>query len=110
MLTRLFPHRVEYVHFSLPSAKSSSDKTIEYFYPYIFSFDKILNGIETSQAIVSSLIGIDCTDQATNQMKGMMYNGATIDEVVMVREVVVMIAQELNVHFKAEPVAVPQLE
>ncbi|KAI0131933.1 hypothetical protein BJ170DRAFT_611810 [Xylariales sp. AK1849] len=81
----------------------------KYFYPYIFSFDKILNGHETSQAIVSSLIGIDCHGQATNQMKGMMYNGATKEEVEMVRNVAVLIMQKLNIHVKDDFVAVPSL-
>ena len=81
-----------------------------YFYGHIFSFDKILGDLETSQAIVSSLIGIDCTTQASNQMRGMMSNCASRDEVIMARSVVIMLAQKLNVHFKGEPAAVPELD
>lgn len=79
------------------------------FYPYIFSFDKILDKIETSQAIVSSLIGIDCTNQARNHMKGMLWNGATREEVAMVRDIVLLLAQRLGVSFKADPISVPEL-
>ncbi len=80
-----------------------------YFYGYIFSFDKILNSIETSQAIVSALIGIDCQEQATNQMKGLMYNGGRKEDVAMIREVVVALAKRLDVRFKSKPVAVPDI-
>ncbi|QKX55724.1 uncharacterized protein TRUGW13939_02821 [Talaromyces rugulosus] len=79
------------------------------FYPRIFSFNQILDKLESSQAIVSSLIGIDCTGQARNHMRGMMWNGATRDEVTMVRDVVVRIAERLGVQFKAGPIAVPEI-
>lgn len=81
----------------------------ELFYPYIFSFNKILNKLESSQAIVSSLIGIDCVGQARSHMKGMMFNGATKEEVTMIRDTVVLIAERLGVRFKAGPVVVPDL-
>lgn len=42
-------------------------------------------------------------------MKGMMYNGGTKEEVTMIRTVVVRIAQKLNVQFKTQPVAVPNI-
>jgi hypothetical protein len=56
------------------------------------------------------LVGIDCHGQATNQMKGMMYNGATREEVAMVRNVAVLVMQKLNVHVKKDFVAVPSIE
>ncbi|KAL3481299.1 hypothetical protein BJX99DRAFT_253602 [Aspergillus californicus] len=79
------------------------------FYPYIFSFDGVLDRLESSQAIVSTLIGIDCAGQARNHMKGMLWNGATREEVTMVRDIVVLIAQRLDVRFKAGIIAVPEL-
>lgn len=81
----------------------------ELFYPSIFSFDKILDKLEASQAIISSLIGIDCAGQSRNHMKGMLWNGATREEVNMIREVVISVAQRLGVKFKGEPVPVPEL-
>ncbi len=42
-------------------------------------------------------------------MKGMMYNGATKEEVTMIRDIVVLVARKLNVHFKSEPAAVPEI-
>ena len=81
----------------------------ELFYPHIFSFDKILDRLESSQAMISCLIAIDCTGQARNQMKGMLWNGATREEVTMVRDVVLLIAQRLDVRFKAGPIEVPEL-
>ncbi|KAL2826244.1 hypothetical protein BDW59DRAFT_161081 [Aspergillus cavernicola] len=79
------------------------------FYPYIFSFDKILDKLESSQVIVSSLIGIECAGQARNHMKGMLWNGATREEVTMIRDIVVAIAERLGVHRKGGVIPVPEL-
>lgn len=78
-------------------------------YPYIFSFDQILDKLESSQAIISSLIGSDCTGQARNHMKGMLWNGATREEVTAIRDTVVLIAQRLDVKFKHGVIPVPEL-
>ncbi|KAL3455435.1 hypothetical protein BJX64DRAFT_297639 [Aspergillus heterothallicus] len=79
-------------------------------YPRIFSYDGILDKLESSQAIISSLIAIDCTGQARNHMKGMLWNGATREEVTMVRDIVALIAERLGVQFKAgKAVDVPEL-
>ncbi|KAL4806513.1 hypothetical protein BDV18DRAFT_159685 [Aspergillus unguis] len=78
-------------------------------YPHIFSFDQILDKLESSQAIISSLIGSDCANQAKNHMKGMLWNGATREEVTAIRDTVVRIAQELGVKFKNGIIPVPEL-
>ena len=39
----------------------------------------------------------------------MLWNGATREEVNMIREVVISVAQRLGVKFKGEPVPVPEL-
>lgn len=84
---------------------------VDYFYGRIFSFDGILDDMETGQVIVSCLIGIDCMQQLRNHMKGMQYNGARKEEVEMIREIVVRVARKLNVRFKpGNPIAVPDIE
>jgi hypothetical protein len=83
---------------------------LDYFYGRIFSFDKILNDMETSQCIISCLIGIDCMQQLGNQMRGMQYNGASKEEVNMIREIVVRVATKLDVRFKSgNPIPVPDI-
>jgi alkylhydroperoxidase/carboxymuconolactone decarboxylase family protein YurZ len=79
-------------------------------YPHISSYDGILDKLESSQAIISSLIAIDCTGQARNHMKGMLWNGASREEVTMARDIVAMIAERLGVRFKGGKVVdVPEL-
>ncbi|KAL2846466.1 hypothetical protein BJY01DRAFT_234605 [Aspergillus pseudoustus] len=79
-------------------------------YPHIFSYDGILSRLESSQAIISSLIAIDCTGQARNHMKGMLWNGASRKEVTMVRDIVALVAERLGVRFKNGGVVdVPEL-
>lgn len=59
--------------------------------------------------MVTTLIGIDCGLQARNQMKGMMFNGATQAEVTMVRDVVLLLAERLGVKFKSGAIPVPDM-
>lgn len=82
----------------------------DYFYGRIFSFDGILDDMETGQVIISCLIGIDCMQQLGNHMKGMQYNGARKEEVEMIREIVIRVARKLDVKFKpGNPIAVPDV-
>ncbi|RDH27577.1 hypothetical protein BDQ94DRAFT_184434 [Aspergillus welwitschiae] len=76
-------------------------------YPHVFSFDKILDKLESSQAIITALISIDCKGQARNHMKGMMWNGATRQEVANIRDSIVLLARYLGVQFRDGPVLVP---
>ncbi|KAE8329715.1 hypothetical protein BDV39DRAFT_191026 [Aspergillus sergii] len=76
-------------------------------YPHVFSFDKILDKLESSQAIITALISIDCKGQARNHMKGMMWNGATREEVANIRDSIVLLADHLGVQFRDGPVLVP---
>ncbi|KAF7553870.1 hypothetical protein G7046_g6970 [Stylonectria norvegica] len=97
-----------------PSAtiKASPDYyhiAVDLLYGHIFSFDKILNDLETGQVIVSCLIGIDCQEQVGNHMKGMLFNGARREEIEMVREICIRVADELGVKFKTGPVPVPEI-
>ncbi|KFY96024.1 hypothetical protein V500_02586 [Pseudogymnoascus sp. VKM F-4518 (FW-2643)] len=77
-------------------------------YPHVFSFDKILDKLESSQAIITTLISIDCKGQARNHMKGMMWNGATREEVKNIHGSVILLADHLKVQFRDGPVEVPE--
>jgi alkylhydroperoxidase/carboxymuconolactone decarboxylase family protein YurZ len=72
------------------------------FYGQIMSFDEIIKGKDTSLIVVSSLIGLDCPWQLANQMRGMMLNGATREEVELVRQICLRICDKLGVDFKNE--------
>ncbi|KFY23348.1 hypothetical protein V491_02585 [Pseudogymnoascus sp. VKM F-3775] len=77
-------------------------------YPHVFSFDKILDKLESSQAIITTLISIDCKGQARNHMKGMMWNGATREEVENIHGSIILLADQLGVQFRDGPVEVPE--
>ncbi|KAL5040844.1 hypothetical protein BDW71DRAFT_28479 [Aspergillus fruticulosus] len=76
-------------------------------YPHVFSFDKILDKLESSQAIITALIAIDCKGQARSHMKGMMWNGASREEVSNIRDSIVLLANYLGIQFRDGPVSVP---
>lgn len=81
----------------------------ELFYGYIFSFDEILDILETEQVVIASLIGIDCQEQMTNHMIGMMFNGAKREEVEALKQVVLALAERLDVKFKNPDIQVPEM-
>ena len=79
-------------------------------YGRIFSFDAILDDLETGYVIVSTLIGIDCQYQLRNHMKGMLYNGATREELQDLLDLCLGLAKRLGVVFRSEPRPVPSIE
>lgn len=85
-----------------------TNKHTELLYPHVFSFDKILDKLESSQAIITTLISIDCKGQARNHMKGMMWNGATREEVENIHGSIILLADQLGVQFRDGPVEVPE--
>jgi hypothetical protein len=95
-------HAYTYIRVPLPIQSNSIffSVCLGLLYPHIFSYTGILDKLESSQAIISSLIAIDCTAQARNHMKGMLWNGASRGEVTMVRDIVALIAERLGVRFK----------
>ncbi len=82
---------------------------LELFYGYIFSFDEILDTLETEQVVVAALIGIDCQEQMINHMIGMMFNGAKREEVEALKNIVLALAVRLNVKFKNPDIKVPEM-
>lgn len=72
-------------------------------YGRIFSFDAVLDEPETGCVMLSTLIGIDCQAQLRHRMKGMLYNGAAREELLVLRDLCLDIARMLNVKFRSEP-------
>ena len=76
----------------------------------MFSFDEILDDLETGYVIVSTLIGIDCQYQLRNHMKGMLYNGATREALQDLRDLCLGLAKRLGVVFRSEPREIPSID
>lgn len=79
-------------------------------YGRIFSFDEILDDLETGYVIVSTLIGLDCQYQLRNHMKGMLYNGATREDLQALLDLCLGLAKRLGVQFRSEPRPIPYIE
>ena len=79
-------------------------------YGRVFSFDAILDDLETGHVIVSTLIGLDCQYQLRNHMKGMLYNGATRGDVQDLMDLCLGLAKRLGVTFRSEPRSIPHVE
>ena len=79
-------------------------------YGRVFSFNEILGDLDTGYVIVSTLIGLDCQYQLRNQMKGMLYNGATREQLQELMDLCLDIARRLDVKFRSEPRPIPHIE
>ena len=60
--------------------------------------------------IVSTLIGLDCQYQLRNHMKGMLYNGATREELQELLDLCLGLAEKLGVKFRSEARPVPSIQ
>ncbi|OAA68639.1 hypothetical protein SPI_00834 [Niveomyces insectorum RCEF 264] len=79
-------------------------------YGRIFSFDAILSDLETGSVIVSTLIGLDCQNQLRNHLKGMLYNGATREELEQLQDLCLGMAKDLGVTFRSTPRPIPSID
>ncbi|KAH8767226.1 hypothetical protein F5883DRAFT_72432 [Diaporthe sp. PMI_573] len=79
-------------------------------YGRVFSYDGILDDLETGYVIVSALIGLDCQNQLRHHMKGMLYNGATRDDLQELYDVLLDLAQRLGVKFRSEKREIPSID
>ena len=82
---------------------------LDLFYGYIFSFNEILDSLETGQVIIAALLGIDCQEQLNHHMIGMMFNGARREEIEALRSIVLVLAERLGVKFKKTPIPVTEM-
>lgn len=78
-------------------------------YARVFSYDGILDPLETGYAMVAGLYGVDCPIQQAHHMKGMMFNGATREDLEELRDLCVRIADALGVKFRYGPCAIPDV-
>lgn len=79
------------------------------FYGRIFSFDEILDDIETGHVIISALIGIDCHPQMKHHMIGMLINGVTREEIESTRSLCYKVAETLKIKFRHPAGEIPSL-
>ena len=79
-------------------------------YGRIFSYDGVLNDLETGYVIVSALIGIDCQNQLRHHMKGMLYTGATREELLKLRNFILDIAHRVGVKMRGAPREIPDID
>lgn len=79
-------------------------------YGHMFSFDAILSDLETGYVVVSTLIGIDCQAQLRHHMKGMLYNGATREELMSLRDMCLDVVDRLGMKARGEPKPIPTIE
>jgi alkylhydroperoxidase/carboxymuconolactone decarboxylase family protein YurZ len=83
---------------------------VDLLYGRVFSYDGILDDLETGYVIVSALIGLDCQNQLRHHMKGMLYNGATRDDLQELYDVLLDLAQRLGVTFRSEKREIPSID
>lgn len=79
-------------------------------YGRIFSYDGILSDLETGYVIVSVLIGIDCHIQLRHHMKGMLYNGATREDLETLQNTMLELADHLDVKFRSQRPPIPTID
>ncbi|KAG4415984.1 hypothetical protein IFR04_010869 [Cadophora malorum] len=81
----------------------------EVLYARIFSFDGVLDDLTTGWVMVASLYGMDCQNQLQHHMKGMLWNGATREDLVGLQELCLGLADILAVRIRHGPAPIPSL-
>jgi hypothetical protein len=84
-------------------------RNTELFYGHIFSFNGILNDLETEQVVVSALLGIDCPEQTRNHMMAMLMNGASHEDLEFIRSIVQRLAERGGIQLRRTPVDISHL-
>lgn len=84
--------------------------SLDLLYGRIFSYDGILNDLETGYVVVSALTGIDCQPQLRHHMKGMLYNGATREQLQELQDTLLGLAARLGVKFRSERPEIPSID
>lgn len=70
----------------------------------------MLDSLNTGYAIVAALYGLDCQNQLQHHMKGMLYNGATREDLVDLQHLCLGIAEALGVSFRNDPAPIPSID
>ncbi|KAK2783907.1 hypothetical protein FQN52_009426 [Onygenales sp. PD_12] len=79
------------------------------FYGRIFSFDEILDDVETGHIIISALIGIDCHPQMKHHMIGLLINGQSREDIEQTRSLCYGVADLLGVKFRHPKGQIPEV-
>lgn len=82
---------------------------LDVLYARVFSYDGILDDLTTGFVMVSALYGLDCQNQLQHHMKGMLWNGATRQDLIDLQTLCLGIAESLNVKFRNGPAPIPVL-
>lgn len=83
---------------------------VDLLYGRVFSYDGVLNDLETGYVIVSALIGLDCQNQLRHHMKGALYNGATREDLEELYVVLLDLAERLGVKFRSGKREIPNID
>lgn len=75
----------------------------------MFSFDGIIDDLTTGYVMVAGLYGMDCQNQLQHHMKGMLWNGATREDLVELQKLCLGLAEILQVSFRHGPAPIPEL-
>lgn len=75
----------------------------------MFSFDGILDDLTTGYAMLSGLYGMDCQNQLQHHMKGMLWNGATREDLVELQKLCLGLTDILRIQFRHGPAPIPVL-
>lgn len=82
---------------------------IDVLYARIFSFDGVLDDLTTGYAMVSALYGLDCQNQLQHHMKGMLWNGATREDLIELQDLCLGIVNVLGVKQRYGRAPIPTL-
>lgn len=82
---------------------------VDMLYARVFSYDGVIDPLTTGYAMISGLYGLDCANQLQNHMKGMLFNGATRQEIFGLTELLCEIATTLGVQFRHGKPSVPNV-
>jgi hypothetical protein len=75
----------------------------------VFSFDGILDDLTTGYAMLSGLYGMDCQNQLQHHMKGMLWNGATREDLVSLQDLCLGLIEILGISMRHGPAPIPVL-
>ncbi|KAJ8110815.1 hypothetical protein OPT61_g6434 [Boeremia exigua] len=78
-------------------------------YARVFSFDGILDDLTTGYAMVSGLYGLDCQNQLQHHMKGMLWNGASREDLMELQKLCLTLTKILGIRHRNGPAPIPVL-
>jgi hypothetical protein len=90
-------------------ARSIADNCVDVLYARVFSFDGILDDLTTGYAMLSGLYGMDCPNQLQHHMKGMLWNGATREDLLELQKLCLGLIGILGIKLRHSPAPIPVL-